>query len=293
MTARHTVTAMSEPSADTDLTERARATWEAVAPGWEAARARVFEAFRPVSEWLVERVAPQPGQTVLELAAGPGETGFLAAERLGPSGTLLSTDISASMVEAARRGAAARGLTQVECRVMDAQAIDLPDDGVDGVLSRLGFMLMPDPDRAVAEVRRVLRPGGRLAYAVIGTPPANQWMSLIAMSLMQRGHVLGGDPFGPGGPFSLADPERNRAMLTGAGFAEVEVTELTGTMAFDSVEDHFELQSRVGGPVATLIASLSASEAAAVRAALGEAMAPFAAGDGYALPWSLVAASAR
>src|SRR5215212_10900599 len=103
-------------------------------PRRERHRELVFEQFRPVSEWLVERVSPQPGQTILEVAAGPGDTGFLAAERLGPDGKLISTDLAPGMVEAVRRGAAERGLVNVESRVMDAQRLDLGDASVDGVL---------------------------------------------------------------------------------------------------------------------------------------------------------------
>ena len=106
-------------------------------------------ASAPVSEWLVDHVDPRPGQTILELAAGPGETGFLAAERVGADGRLISTDLSAGMIDAARRGAEARGLGNVELRVMDAQQIDLPDGSVDGVISRFGVMLMPEPAAAM------------------------------------------------------------------------------------------------------------------------------------------------
>jgi ubiquinone/menaquinone biosynthesis C-methylase UbiE len=137
-----------------------------VARAWERHRERIFDSWRFVSDWLVEAIAPQPGQSVLELAAGPGETGFLAAERIGPNGKVISTDYVAEMVEAARRGAAARGLSNVDCRVMDAQAIDLPEGSVDSVLCRFGLMLMPDPSAALDGVRRVLRPAGRFAYSV-------------------------------------------------------------------------------------------------------------------------------
>jgi ubiquinone/menaquinone biosynthesis C-methylase UbiE len=108
------------------------------------------------------------------------------------------------MVEAARRGAAARGLTNVECRVMDAQHLDFPDESVDGAISRLGLMLTPDPARTFREIRRVLRPDGRLAYAVMGPPDRNPWVALMMGALMQNGHMPPGDPFGPGGVFSLS-----------------------------------------------------------------------------------------
>jgi SAM-dependent methyltransferase len=275
-----------------DATDEVRATWEAVAPAWEEHRARVFEGFLPVSRWLVDQVEPSPGKTILELAAGPGETGFLAAERLGPHGRLISTDISPTMVEAARRGSAARGLDNVDCRVMDAQHLDLADASVDGVISRLGLMLVPDAAAALREARRVLRPGGRLAYAVIGAPTANQWISLIVMALMQRGHSLAGNPFGDGGPFSLADPDRNRELVTAAGFTDVEVGELAGTMPVSDADDYFGFQGSLGGPVAALISSLEASERAAVRDALGAMLEPYASDGGYAVPTSLVTVSA-
>ena len=111
---------------DPDATGEVLRTWDSVARGWEEYRDRVFSGFRPVSEWLVEHADPQPGQTVLELAAGPGETGFLAAARVGPEGRLISTDLAPRMVEAAQRGVDAAGLANVECRVMDAQSLELP-----------------------------------------------------------------------------------------------------------------------------------------------------------------------
>jgi SAM-dependent methyltransferase len=277
-----------------DLTQRALQSWEGVSHGWEQNRRRVFEAFRQASEWLVQALDPQPGQTILELAAGPGETGFLAADRLGADGRLISTDLSPGMVEAAQRGADERGLANVECRVMDAQQLDLADDSLDGALSRLGLMLVPDPARAFSELRRTLRDGGRLAYAVIGSPMANQWMGIAMMAFVQRGHLpAGGDPFGPGGPFSLADPDRNQQLLRAAGFDQVEVTDLQGTMPFESPEDYWGLQSSIAGPLADMASSLPADEVEEIRTSLGPSMEPFATAGGYDLPFSLVAVSAR
>ena len=263
-----------------------------VAAAWERYRDRLFEGQRPLSEWIVDRVDPHPGQTILELTAGPGETGFLAAERVGPSGRLISTDISEGMVAAARRGAAARGLTNVECRVIDAQNIDLPDASVDGVLSRFGIMLVPEPARALAESRRVLRPSGRVAYGVWGPPDRNPWLTLLVGAVLQHGHALGGDPFGPGGPFSLATREANGELLTGAGFSEVEVEEIPGTMRYDSLDDYWDVQSAIAGPLAVLVATLSNEERNAIRDTLGPMVAPFETGGGYEIPSLAIGISA-
>lgn len=246
-----------------------------VAAAWERYRDRLFQWSAPLSTWMVNTVDPKPGQTVLEVAAGPGETGFLAAERLGPEGKLISTDLNEAMVDAARRGAETRRLTNVECRVMDGQQMDLPDDSVDGVLSRFAIMLMPEPDRAVAEIRRVLRPGGRLAYGVWGPFDRNGWLTHLVGALLQHGVAPPGDPFGPGGPFSLPDAQKNRELATGAGFTDVEVVEFEGTMEYADLDDYFTVQTAVSGPVSGLVAAMSEDEKAQIKETLAEMTASF------------------
>lgn len=269
-----------------------RQTWEALAPAWERHRAQMFEHTRPVSERLVSEIDPRPGHTVLDLAAGTGETGFLVAERIGPTGRLYATDLAATMVDAAQRGAAARGLDNVECRVVDAQQIELPDDFVDAVVSRFGLMLMPEPARAVAEIRRVLRPGGRCAYAVWGPLDRNPWLGLIVGALLRHGHTPGGDPFAAGGPFSLASPEVNRELLEDAGFTDIAVSEVSGAMPFERIDDYWSLQTAVGGPLPALVKSMRPDEVRVVRATLEPAMEEFRTSEGYALPLLALVVSA-
>jgi ubiquinone/menaquinone biosynthesis C-methylase UbiE len=266
---------------------------DAVAAAWERHREQLFEDQRAVSEWLVDQVDPRPGQTILELAAGPGETGFLAAERVGPEGRLISTDVSPRMIEAARRGAEARGLSSVDFRVMDAQQLDLPDASVDGVLSRFGVMLMPEPERAMHEARRVLRDGGRLAYAVWGQPDRNQWLTTFVGAIAQSGHAPPGDPFGPSGPFSLAAAKTNRELLAAAGFSKVHVEEIESAFRFDDFDGYWNLQREVAGPVAVLLASLAPDEVDDIRTALEPAVEPFQSNGGLAMPSLAVVVSAR
>ena len=112
--------------------------WRAVAAGWERQRELIWSATHVVSERLVELLDPRPGQTVLELAAGPGDTGFLASPRLLPGGHLLTTDVAPEMLEAASRRAAELGLDNVTFAVEDAASLTLADATVDGVLCRWG-----------------------------------------------------------------------------------------------------------------------------------------------------------
>lgn len=277
---------------ETNSAEEALRHWSAVAAAWDKYRDRLFSDVRSVSEWLVDQVDPQPGQTVLDLAAGPGETGFLAAARVGGSGLLISSDFAPEMVAAARRGASDRGLDNVECRVIDAQQIDLPDASVDGVLSQFGLMLVPEQERAVAEVRRVLRQGGRLAYATWGPPDRNPWIFQIVVALLQNGIAPPGDPFAPGGLFSLSAPERNHALASGAGFSDVTVEEITGVMRFDSVDEYWTHVTEVAGPIAELVGSLGSEQLGAIRATLEPSLAPYEREGGLELPWTAVATRA-
>lgn len=257
---------------------------EFVAAAWERHRERLFEGQRLASDWLVAQIDPQPGETILELTAGPGETGFLVAERIGPSGRLISTDLSPRMIEAARRGAEARGLTNIEFRVMDAQDIDLRDGSVDGVISRFGVMLTPEPARVVNEARRVLRDGGRFAYVVFGPPDRNPWLTLLAAAILELGHAPEGDPFGPAGPFSLATPDANRGLFDGSAFSDVRVQEIETTLHFDDFDAYWDLQSEVAGPIALLISSVSPDEVDAIKSAVEAKTAPFLTANGYDFP---------
>jgi ubiquinone/menaquinone biosynthesis C-methylase UbiE len=246
-----------------------------------------------VSEWLIEQLAPQPGQVVLELAAGPGETGFLAAERVGSTGKLLSTDITPGMVEAARRGALARGLSNVECRVVDAQHIDLADHSVDAVLCRFALMLMPDPERAVREIHRVLRAGGRVSYAVFGAADRNPWIALFAEAIRACGHAIPDDPFGPGGRFfSLADPERNRKMLLSAGFTDLVVDEIDEPRRYADFEEYWGHHTHATGPIAAVASTVSTEQTRRIQQRLQALVAPFRHGAEYLLPSHVVVASA-
>lgn len=265
------------------------AGWEQVAQAWEQNRQRVFEAFRSSSEWLIAAADIHEGATVLELAAGPGETGFLVAKKVGPSGRVISTDLAPTMVEATRRGAEARALGNVEALVMDAQDLDLGDDVVDAVICRLGMMLVPDPPQAFSEVRRVLRPGGRFAYTTIGMPDQNQWMGLMMGALMQNGHQLGADdPFSFGGPFSLSSPDRNVELLDAAGFDNARAHVLGGVFRFESADDYWNVQTGLAEPVRVTVEAMDDGQVANVRSTLARMLEPFEDDGGIALPTQVV-----
>ena len=204
--------------------------WEAAAPGWVRRQEQIRNWAAPVSQWMVQSADPQPGEQVLELAAGVGETGLLAAELVAPVGKAVISDQAEAMLDGARARAAELGVSNVEFKVLNAEWIDLPLASLDIVLCRWGYMLMADPLAALGESRRVLRPGGRLALAIWDSVQANPWALLPALEMSERGFGPGppqpGAPPEPGsarqpGPFALGDPAIVRGLLEQAGFTEI------------------------------------------------------------------------
>ena len=207
-----------------DLDEYRRSSldsWDRFAGNWERERDFLWDATGRLGRerWSSGSI-PQPGDTVLELAAGTGDTGFLAAERIGDAGKLISTDFAPVDGRGrARRRGVTRPRPTSSTAVLDAERMDLDDSSVDGVLCRFGYMLMADPAAALAETRRVLRDGGRLSFAVWAAPDRNLWAAIPGLTMVELGHLPPPEPGAPG-IFAMADPNRIRELVTGAGFSE-------------------------------------------------------------------------
>lgn len=258
--------------------------WQQMAAGWDSRRDWMWAVSRQVSEWMVAKLDPRPGQTILELAAGTGETGFAAASRLGDDGRLIATDFAPQMVEAAKRRANELALSNVEFRVMDAERMDLDDDSVDGVLCRWGYMLMGEPAAALSQTRRVLRGGGRVALSVWGAAEDNPWAALGRRALEERGHMRPPQPGDPG-IFALGNEERLREVVTGAGFGSVEIEPVAVEYRFDDFDDYWRFLREVAGAVEMAIRQLSEDERAQARELTQQDVEPFRASDGtYVMP---------
>ena len=257
---------------------------EAIAPTWERRREEIEKACALVRSWMLNELRPHDGDTVLELAAGLGDTGFEAAEALGKDGRLITTDLSPAMVGAARRRGEELGLSNVTYEVMDAGRLTLETDSVDGVLCRFGYMLMPNYVEALAETRRVLRPGGRVALASWGPPERNPFFLLIGMSLGQRGHIPPPEPPPAPGPFSMATPDRTTALLENAGFTDIRAEDVPVRFSVPDVDGYVSLIADTAGPLALAVRALPEAELAAVTAELEGAFPRFAVDDGFELP---------
>jgi SAM-dependent methyltransferase len=276
-----------------DVRQQSRARWTATAQGWGARADQMRRATMPVATWMVDAIGPQPGDTLLELAAGPGDTGFLAAELIRPGGTLICSDFVPEMLNVAQERAKALGLDNVRFKQIDAETgIDIEAASIDGVLCRWGYMLMADPVTALAQTRRVLKPGARLALAAWTGPDQNPWSALPTRELIRRGLEERPDPDAPG-QFAWATEGVIGERLEEAGFVDYEVAKVAFAFAFDSLEHWWDTSRDTSMRFADAAARMDAGTAAEVRAALAEAAAPYTDGDGaIAFPartWTAVA----
>ena len=196
--------------------------WQQAAAAWHRWDPTLRVWLGPVTEVMLDLAQIGPGDRVLDVAAGTGEPALTAAARVGPTGFILATDIAANMLAYAERAAFQRGIDHLKTQVMDGENLALADGTFDAVLSRLGLIYFPDRRRALAEMWRVLRPGGRVAVAVYSTPERNTFFSIPVGIIRQAAQLSPPAPAEPG-PFSLGGPDVLAGALHEAGFTAVAV----------------------------------------------------------------------
>jgi SAM-dependent methyltransferase len=275
-----------------ELRLHARAMWTAVAPGWAEHADYADERGAGVTAELLAATRPQPGDRVLELACGPGGVGLAAASLVEPGGEVVLSDVVPEMTAIAAARVEARGLANVSTRELDLEQIDEPDESYDVVVCREGLMFAPDPARAAHEIRRVLRPGGRVAIAVWGPRERNPWLGLVLDAVSeQTGKPM--PPPGVPGPFSLGDSERVAALFAGAYLQNVRVREFPSPLRTATVEEWSTRTWALAGPLAKLLAALPEAARQALRARLHEAVAPYVTPTGVEIPGVTLIASAQ
>jgi ubiquinone/menaquinone biosynthesis C-methylase UbiE len=260
------------------------AMWSRVAPAWSANADFIDRRGAAISRAMLAAVAPRPGERVLELACGPGaDPGLAAAPLVGGAGEVVVSDVAPEMVALAAARVAVSGHANVRACVLDLEQLDEPDASFDVVLCREGLMLVPDPERAAAEVRRVLRPGGRAAIAVWGPRAQNPWLATV-FDAVSAGL---GTPLPPPGvphPFTLDDAGRLAAVLGAGGLRDVTVSEVPVPYIAASVDEWWQRTTELAGPLAERLATLPSGMAAGLRARAEAAIGPYVTGSGLEIP---------
>lgn len=274
--------AESQPLTDADadrVRQELRESWERAAPQWGRQADKVRDWGMAASAWMIEHLDLQPGHRVLELAAGPGDTGFLAAELVRPGGVVICSDGAESMLDVARERASGLGVDNVEFKALQLEWIDLPTASVDGVLCRWGLMFALDPGAALQEARRVLRPGGRIAVAVWDAAERNPWATIPRRALMEAGHLGPPDPSVPS-MFGLGESDRLADLFEQAGFVEVQVETVDLPRRSASGEQFLAETVALSEIVGRVWRELDEAQRQRVSARVAELTAPFTAADG-------------
>ncbi len=258
--------------------------------GWDLA-ADQYEALwqaqlAPAQDALLAAAALQPGERVLDVACGTGLVTLAAAAAVGPAGEVIGTDISEAMVARAGQHALGAGAGNTQFRRMDAEQLDLPDANFDVVLCALGLMYLPDAEAALGEMRRVLRPGGRIVLAIWGARARCGWASLFP--------IVDAEVASEVCPlfFRLGQGDALAHACAQAGFEQVTLQRKASTLAYASGEQACHA-AFVGGPVALAWSRFDAAQRARVQASYLASIAGWKVGAGYAVPGEFVVVSAR
>lgn len=264
-------------------------------PKWVLRQQQLDAQIHPLGLVALQRAAIQPGEHVVDIGCGCGQTSLDLAERVGPKGFVLGVDISQPMLNRARERQKELGVTNLEFLQADAQTHQFDREQFDVMFSRFGVMFFEDPAAAFRNVCTALRPTGRLTFVCWQALDKNDWARVPFKAALQ--HVPPPPPMAPGapGPFAFADPERVRQILEGAGFTAIHcdsyATDL-GMGGATTVDDAVEFSLEIG-PAARLLAEADLATRTRVAQTLREALSPYASAKGVHVPGAVWIVRAR
>lgn len=268
-----------------------RRQWEDASEAWHRWGPTLEAWLGDATTAMLDAAHVTSGSRVLDVAAGAGGQSLAAARRTGPSGSVVATDISPTILTYAAKSAAEAGLTNIETVEADGEALDsLPAGSFDAVVSRVGLIYFPDQQRALAGMRRALRDGGRMAAIVYSTPDRNQFFSLPVSIIRERAQ-LPPPQAGQPGPFSLGGPGALEAVLRTAGFSDVTVAAVPAPLRLGSAAECVRFERESFGALHQMLAGVAVDERPAVWSEVEAALTRFETPEGFVGPCELLVGS--
>ena len=246
-------------AAETATRSELRSTWEKAAPGWAKWEKEFSAGLSAATDTLIDMAAIRPGMRVLDLACGAGNQTIQTARRVGPSGSVVACDISATMLDHVRQSAAAANLKNIETLESAAEDLDERLPPFDAAISRLGLMLFPSPDRALKALQRVLKPAARFAALVFTTPDNNPFMAR-SMAVLLR--CAGKSPPKPGQPglFALGGKGILEGLMRDSGLVQIQTKLVTASLNLPSASHALEMMREAFAAYRAVVADLSDTE---------------------------------
>jgi SAM-dependent methyltransferase len=271
--------------------ETMREQWQNSAEGWHRWIPVVRTWVGHATEMMLDLAQVGTGARVLDIAAGDGDQSLLAAARVGPTGFVLATDIAPNLVALASQTAREKGLENLDARVMDAENLTVDDEAFDVVICRLGLFFLPNLPRALSEIRRVLKPAGRVGGIVISTPDKNPFLS-VPISIIRRHAQLGPPLPGQPGPFSLGAPGALASALERAGFSEVRTRTISAPLRMASARECARFEREAFGALHQMLAALTEAARTQAWQEVERELGKYEGHDGFESPCEIVIVTA-
>lgn len=266
-----------------------RDQWQNAAEAWYRWSPTLHQWLGDATTKMLDMAGITKGHSVLDIAAGAGEQSVTTAKRVGSSGYVLATDISANILEYAKQLAQQAGVSNLETEVMDGENLTLDDESFDAVISRVGLIYFPDQQKALKEMFRVLKPGGKIAAIVYSTPDKNKFFSVPVSIIRDRAQLpppLPGQP----GPFSLGAEGVLEQAFTKAGFQHVKSERIDSPLRLPSARECVRFEKESFGALHQMMSGLSDAEKESVWAEIENELRKFESDNGFSGPCEMVVA---
>ena len=266
-----------------------REQWQTAAEAWHRWGPTLQLWLGEATNVMLDMAGVREGQRVLDVAAGAGEQTIVTAKRVGPSGYVLATDISSNILDFAQNAARQAGLENVDTKVMDGENLEVPDDSFDAVISRVGLIYFPDQHKALTGMKRVLKPGGRVAAITYSLPENNKFFS-VPVSIIRRRANLAPPLPGQPGPFSLGGPGVLEAAYKKAGFHDIQVRLVPSPLRMPSAAKCVRFERESFGALHQMLAGVPEAERPSVWDEIEQELKNFEGADGFVGPCEMVVA---
>ncbi len=264
--------------------------WQAAAEAWYRWSDTLHKWLGTATEKMLEMADTSSGHHVLDIAAGAGEQSITAAKRVGTTGYVLATDISSNILGYAKQMAQQAGVNNLETKVMDGENLTLKDETFDAVISRVGLIYFPDQQKALKEMLRVLKPGGKAAAIVYSTPEKNKFFS-VPVSIIRNRAKLASPLAGQPGPFSLGAEGVIEKAFSQAGFKNVRAELVDSPLLLQSAKECVQFEKESFGALHQMMSSLSDLEKKSVWVEIETALQQFETENGFAGPCQMLVAA--